>query len=216
MATSIKTDFRYGLRVKTCRIEKKMTQDDLGDAVGTSKPYISKIENGKQSLTIEMAKRLAEVFAVRWEYLMMLDEYRTEDEKNKVRASGEILSDIYQDPLAYLGYDVFPATEKSYHEGQEQSPTKYLICRRRETDSGKEQHSFPESTEQRISDTVAVISPEEFDDLMNRIDAAVNHEMEYALKHRAREATEGERRTGIEYGKRKKKPDDVSIIYNCR
>ena len=216
MAINIKTDSRYGLRVKTCRIEKKMTQDDLGDAVGTSKPYISKIENGKQSLTIEMAKRLAEVFGVRWEYLMLLDEYRTEDEKNKVRASGETLSDVYRGPLAYLGYDVFPATEKPYREGQEQNPTKYLICRRRETDPGKVQNSFSESTEQGTLETIGVISPEEFDDLMNRINAAVNHEVEYALMHRAREATEGERRAGIEVCKRKDSRDNDNMIYNCR
>lgn len=216
MVINKQTDSRYGLRVKTCRIKNKMTQDDLGDAVGTSKPYISKIENGKQALTIEMAKRLAEVFSVRWEYLMLLDEYRTEDEKGKVRASGEILSDIYRRPLAFLGYDVFPATEKSYRDGQGQSPTKYLICQKKETNPEKAQYSFPESTEQRIPEIVAVISPEEFDDLMNRISAAVNHEMEYALKHRAREATEGERRTGIECSKKKSSYDNVHMIYNCR
>ena len=216
MVINIKTDSRYGLRVKTCRIEKKMTQDDLGDAVGTSKPYISKIENGKQSLTIDMAKRLAEVFGVRWEYLMLLDEYRTDDEKNKVRASGETLSEVYRGPLAYLGYDVFPATEKPYREGQEQSPTKYLICRRKEADPEKAQRSFPELAEQKIPETVAVISPEEFDDLMNRIRASVNHEVEYALKHRAREATEGERRAGIESSKTKSSSDKVNMIHNCR
>ena len=193
-----------------------MTQDDLGNAVGTSKPYISKIENGKQSLTIEMAKRLAGVFGVRWEYLMLLDEYRTEDEKDKVRANGEALSDIYREPLALLGYDVFPATEKSFREGQGQSPTKYLIFQKKETDPEKAPSSVLDLMEQRIPETVVVISPEEFDDLMNRINAAVNHEMEYALKHRAREATEGEMRTLIEYGKKKGSLDSVSMVHNCK
>ena len=46
----------------------------------------------------------------------------------------------------------------------------------------------------RIPETVAVLTPEELDDLMRRVSAAVRHEMEYALQFRTRKATEGERR----------------------
>ena len=73
MITHKNTDPRYGIRVKTCRVEKHLSQEQLGDAIGTSKPYICKIENAKQSLTSDMAKRLSEVLGVRWEYLMLLE-----------------------------------------------------------------------------------------------------------------------------------------------
>ena len=85
MITHKNTDPRYGIRVKTCRVEKHLSQEQLGDAIGTSKPYICKIENAKQSLTSDMAKRLSEVLGVRWEYLMLLDDYRTEEERSSSR-----------------------------------------------------------------------------------------------------------------------------------
>ena len=197
MITHKNTDPRYGIRVKTCSVEKHLSQEQLGDAIGTSKPYICKIENAKQSLTSDMAKRLSEVLGVRWEYLMLLDDYRTEEERSSSRRTGEILTDVFRDTLYYMGYDIFPATEKKKEaDGDTQRPTKYILCRQGDPEESSP-GGKPETSEQvrhRIPETVAVLTPEELDDLMRRVSAAVRHEMEYALQFRTRKATEGERR----------------------
>ncbi len=147
MAINNNIDPRYGLRIKACRLGKNMSQEQLGDEVGTSKPYICKIENAKQSLTSDMARRMAEVFGVRWEYLMFLDDYRTEEEKERAGISGKELTAVYRSALKNLGYAFLPATEKpDSGEQEDQKPTKYLIC----TEGGSQARQMQRERSKRL------------------------------------------------------------------
>ena len=218
MAINNNIDPRYGLRIKACRLGKNMSQEQLGDEVGTSKPYICKIENAKQSLTSDMARRMAAVFGVRWEYLMLLDDYRTEDEKERAGISGKELTAVYRDALKYLGYTFLPATEKPESgEEEDQKPTKYLICR----EDGSQARQMPrdgslEDVKEEV-EVLGVISPEEMNDLMSRINAAVRHEIDYALQYKTRKATEGEAKMADSYCLQQKENEleTISLIFRC-
>ena len=211
-------DPRYGLRIKACRLGKNMSQEQLGDEVGTSKPYICKIENAKQSLTSDMARRMAAVFGVRWEYLMLLDDYRTEDEKERAGISGKELTAVYRDALKYLGYAFLPATEKpDNREAENQKPTKYLICRKDVSQKMRLSSSVLLKDRGGGSEVVGAISPEEMNDLMNRINAAVRHEIEYALQYKTRKATGGEIKVAEDYNLRREGDEtgSMELLFRC-
>ena len=218
MAINNNIDPRYGLRIKACRLGKNMSQEQLGDEVGTSKPYICKIENAKQSLTSDMARRMAAVFGVRWEYLMLLDDYRTEDEKERAGISGKELTAVYRDALKYLGYAFLPATEKpDNREAENQKPTKYLICRKDVSQKMRLSSSVLLKDRGGGSEVVGAISPEEMNDLMNRINAAVRHEIDYALQYKTRKATEGEAKMADSYCLQQKENEleTLRLIFRC-
>ena len=218
MAINNNIDPRYGLRIKACRLGKNMSQEQLGDEVGTSKPYICKIENAKQSLTSDMARRMAAVFGVRWEYLMLLDDYRTEDEKERAGISGKELTAIYRDALKYLGYAFLPATEKpDNREAENQKPTKYLICRKDVSQKMRLSSSVLLKDRGEGSEVVGAISPEEMNDLMNRINAAVRHEIEYALQYKTRKATGGEIKVVEDYNLRREGDEtgSMELLFRC-
>lgn len=46
--------------LKEARKEAKMTQSELADKIGTKKSYISRIENGKDNITIETLIKIFE------------------------------------------------------------------------------------------------------------------------------------------------------------
>ena len=100
--------------------------------------------------------------------------------------------------------------------GGGQGPTKYLICRNEKKKGGE---SLPEKAgkkERRMPETVAVISPEDLDDLMKRIHAVVAHEIEYAIIHKTRKATDGETRAAEEHCRQDDDGDDFEMIFQCR
>jgi ribosome-binding protein aMBF1 (putative translation factor) len=45
--------------VRSARLDKKVTQDELARRLHTSKSFISEIENGKQNISIEYASKIA-------------------------------------------------------------------------------------------------------------------------------------------------------------
>ena len=47
------------------RRSKKMSQKQLGDAIGVSQPYIAKIEDGEENLTIETIVKLLSALKIR-------------------------------------------------------------------------------------------------------------------------------------------------------
>lgn len=49
-------------KIKVCRVEKDMTQEDLGKLVGTTRQTISNIEKGSQCPTLTLAVKIACVF----------------------------------------------------------------------------------------------------------------------------------------------------------
>ena len=64
---------------------------------------------------------------------------------------------------------------------------------------------------------VGVISLEEMNDLMNRINAAVRHEIDYALQYKTRKATEGETKATEDYYLRREPGGSKTqgLVFRC-
>ncbi len=56
-------------KLKQLREERNMSQKALGDAVGITATSISRYEIGKRKLSVEMARKIAEVLDVGWTVL---------------------------------------------------------------------------------------------------------------------------------------------------
>jgi DNA-binding XRE family transcriptional regulator len=54
-------NFKIGALLHEARIEKGMTQEELAEKVGTTKSYISKIENDVKEVRISTLQRIVEV-----------------------------------------------------------------------------------------------------------------------------------------------------------
>ena len=54
------------MNLKELRTNAKMTQQELADKIGVQRSTIAMIETDKNSITISMAKKLAEVFNISW------------------------------------------------------------------------------------------------------------------------------------------------------
>jgi ribosome-binding protein aMBF1 (putative translation factor) len=54
-------NFRIGAMLQEARLKKGLTQQELADKVGTSKSYISKIENNVKEARISTLKKIVEL-----------------------------------------------------------------------------------------------------------------------------------------------------------
>ena len=54
-------DFKIGALLHEARIEKGLTQEELAEKVGTTKSYISKIENNVKEVRISTLKKIVEL-----------------------------------------------------------------------------------------------------------------------------------------------------------
>ncbi|MCF2442661.1 helix-turn-helix transcriptional regulator [Dyadobacter sp. CY345] len=53
--------FKVGVLIQEARLEKGMTQEQLAEKVGTTKSYISKIENNVKEVRISTLQKIIEV-----------------------------------------------------------------------------------------------------------------------------------------------------------
>jgi ribosome-binding protein aMBF1 (putative translation factor) len=54
-------DFRIGALIHEARLEKGLTQEELADKIGTTKSYISKIENNIKEVRFSTLKKIIEL-----------------------------------------------------------------------------------------------------------------------------------------------------------
>ena len=54
-------DFKIGFLIQEARLKKGLTQQQLADKVGTSKSYISKIENNVKEARLSTLKKIVEL-----------------------------------------------------------------------------------------------------------------------------------------------------------
>lgn len=54
-------NFKIGALLHEARIEKGLTQEELAEKVGTTKSYISKIENNVKEVRISTLKKIVEI-----------------------------------------------------------------------------------------------------------------------------------------------------------
>jgi HTH-type transcriptional regulator/antitoxin HipB len=53
--------FKLGALIQEARLEKGLTQEELADRIGTTKSYISKIENDIKEVRISTLKKIVEI-----------------------------------------------------------------------------------------------------------------------------------------------------------
>ena len=61
-------------RIKELRKARKLSQEELADAVGTTRQTITSIEAGKYVASLPLAYRIAKVFGLKIEDVFMLEE----------------------------------------------------------------------------------------------------------------------------------------------
>lgn len=54
-------DFKIGVLLQEARLEKGLTQEELGERAGTTKSYISKIENNVKEVRLSTLQKIIEV-----------------------------------------------------------------------------------------------------------------------------------------------------------
>jgi transcriptional regulator with XRE-family HTH domain len=65
----------FGAKLKTIRREKRMSQGDLADKAKINRSYLSMIENGHSSPTIDVVQRLADGLSINlWQLLADVEE----------------------------------------------------------------------------------------------------------------------------------------------
>lgn len=57
-------DIRVGMNLKEIRIQKNLTQEELGKLMNVTKTQVSRWESGKRSMYFETAKQLCKVLDV--------------------------------------------------------------------------------------------------------------------------------------------------------
>jgi transcriptional regulator with XRE-family HTH domain len=55
---------KFGLRLKTLRKAKGLSQEELAERSGLNRPYISGIEKGKRNVSLEVMEKLAGALGV--------------------------------------------------------------------------------------------------------------------------------------------------------
>lgn len=61
---------KFGKRVRTIRLKKRMSQGDVGKKLGVSLNYISQIERGLENLSLKGIEKLAKALGVPIENLI--------------------------------------------------------------------------------------------------------------------------------------------------
>lgn len=64
------TDESFGRRLLALRKQKGWSQPELGKRLGSSGPIIGRYERGEMTPSIEVAKKLADIFGVTLDYLV--------------------------------------------------------------------------------------------------------------------------------------------------
>lgn len=116
-----KSNTLQGSRLKECRIERHLTQEQLAEFANLSKQHISYVECGKRSLSLATARTVAKILKVRESYLLCEDEFKTDSERyiKEVHDDNHITKCLFN-LLEALGYAVKKksATYKNIDTGE--------------------------------------------------------------------------------------------------
>ena len=84
----------YAARIKNLRKSRGLTQEQLAEKMNITSTYILKIENGKQTGSVELAGELAAFFDVSPDYLLSGREFKAMDQKQNLRMTIAFLSEL--------------------------------------------------------------------------------------------------------------------------
>ncbi len=67
-----------GLRIKSLRTEKGLTQEKLAESLGISVEYVGKIERGKRTPSLELVIAMSKFFHTSTDYILLANRRTTE------------------------------------------------------------------------------------------------------------------------------------------
>lgn len=67
-----------GLRIKSLRTEKGLTQEKLAEALGVSLEHIGKIERGKRTPSLDLVIAMSKFFHTSTDYILLANRSTTE------------------------------------------------------------------------------------------------------------------------------------------
>lgn len=67
-----------GLRIKSLRTEKGLTQEKLAESLGISVEYVGKIERGKRTPSLDLVIAMSKFFHVSTDYILLANRRTTE------------------------------------------------------------------------------------------------------------------------------------------
>lgn len=97
-----------GDRVKAAREQRNWTQEQLADAAGISKGFLSDIENDKRNISSESALKIADALGISLDYLLRGETGQREKDREPVKIPQELsqvaeeLGLSYRDTLTLL------------------------------------------------------------------------------------------------------------------
>lgn len=151
-----------GNRIKQCRLEKKMTQKQLGKIMGVSETLISQYERGQRNPKIDQLRKIADALNVSYNYLVT----EADTETTNTRKGPIELLDV--DSLTILG-NFDDKTTRLYSETlklilkiiQLKSESTNVISSKKKEDYSSLINSFSEEELKEIAAFVKSISSEE-------------------------------------------------------
>lgn len=84
----------YAERIRSLRMNKGLTQAQLAEKIGISASYLAKIENDRQSGSVDLAIDIAEFFDVSLDYLLRGETTSSQNLKKIVRKIINYLSAV--------------------------------------------------------------------------------------------------------------------------
>lgn len=93
-----------GKRLKECRKEKGMTQEQLAKDVGYTVQAINYIENGKRRLSTDSAFLLSKALDIRYQYLLCEDDYKTLKNMYSESIEFDMREKTFENAIAEQGY----------------------------------------------------------------------------------------------------------------
>ncbi len=102
----------FGSRLRQLRIEKQMTQEELGKILGKSKNNISQYETNKRQADDETKKQLAYFFNVSIDYLLGRSDIKNPDEL--LDHNNKLVTVLYDEEMqaAFKDYDSWTVEDK--------------------------------------------------------------------------------------------------------
>ncbi|RHS80881.1 MULTISPECIES: helix-turn-helix domain-containing protein [Butyricicoccaceae] len=67
-----------GLRIKSLRTEKGLTQEKLAESLGISVEYVGKIERGKRTPSLDLVIAMSKFFHASTDYILLANRRTTE------------------------------------------------------------------------------------------------------------------------------------------
>ncbi len=98
---------KIGNRLRECRSEKHITQNQLAEQSGCVPQTISYIENGKRGISRELAHKFSQILCVDERYLLCETDYKTFEEERKANYNlFTTIESLQTDYIRTLGYEI--------------------------------------------------------------------------------------------------------------